>query len=75
MKKDSDKNHGTKILRLLELIEGADECIANSKKMENPLMVKQFEHQKAKLLQELNEIMSTYRLMVKVDDSGTMKAA
>lgn len=59
----NDKKY-IRILRLLHLIEGVNESLDNSKKMNSPLMEKQYLSLKQEYTQELLAELADYRLPV-----------
>jgi hypothetical protein len=62
---EKDEQKLVRILRLFQLIAEANQSIKASETMESPSMVKQLEHQKAKFVKELNELLSKeYQLIL-----------
>ncbi|MEM1120571.1 MAG: hypothetical protein AAGJ18_08975 [Bacteroidota bacterium] len=59
----NDKKY-IKILRLLHLIDGVNQSLENSKKMDSTLMEKQYMLLKEEYTQELLEELAEYRLPV-----------
>jgi len=63
------------ILRLLQLIEGANKDIEIGKKRTDGFMVRQYEHLKSKYVKELIELLSQYQLTVQIKESEIKEPA
>ena len=57
-------NRPVRILRLLELIEGVNKSIANSQKIKNDLMVRQYLYLKSKYVKELFLLLEAYDIPI-----------
>ncbi len=57
-------NRPVRILRLLELIEGANKSITNSQKIKNDLMIRQYLHLKGKYVKELFLVLEEYDIPI-----------
>ena len=64
---EKDEQKLVRILRLFQLIADVNKSIDASKKLESPSMIKQFEHQKANFVKELNEILQQKFQLALVD--------
>lgn len=64
---EKDEQRLVRIMRLFQLIADVNKSIEASKKMESLSMIKQFEHQKAKFVKELNQILKQKFQLVLAD--------
>ncbi len=67
MKSNSKYHKRDAIFRLLELIEGTNEEIEISKRMNSKLMVKQAQHLKKIYTKELLELLKDYKLPIRLE--------
>jgi hypothetical protein len=63
------------ILRLLDLIEGANKDIEIGRKRSDAFMVRQYEYLKSKYVKELIELLSKYQLTVQIKEAEIKDAA
>ncbi|MEM8523314.1 MAG: hypothetical protein AAGG68_01665 [Bacteroidota bacterium] len=61
----NDKKY-IRILRLLQLIEGVNQSLDNSRKLKNRSMLRQYEHLKRQYTSELLELLAEYELPVQL---------
>jgi hypothetical protein len=65
----NDKKY-IRILRLLHLIEGVNKSIENSQKLNNALMIRQYDHLKKQYTQEFLEVLADYKMPIHFSEAA-----